>query len=155
MFKKKPFYLWCLTAAAALAVLAWHIYPRDMADLMVIPEDISVQAMYWETGNHCVSEEWASGSTEAKQVWELLHGTQYSKGIGLLMPLLDTEYLRDSYNKQEGAVILVLEDEQDQKYLVAFFRKHMNYTPPDGWLKSYLIPHESGMREKLAEMVAG
>ena len=42
MFKKKPFYLWCLTAAAALAVLAWHIYPRDMADLMVIPEDISV-----------------------------------------------------------------------------------------------------------------
>lgn len=152
MFKKKPFYLWCLTAAAALAVLAWHIYPRDMADLMVIPEDISVNAMYWETERSCISQEWEAGSPEAEQVWELLHGTQYSKGIGLLMPLLDPEYLTDrSY--QDGAVVLVLEDGQGEKYLVAFFRKHMNYTPPEGLLRSYLIPHESGMREKLAEMI--
>ncbi len=152
MFKKKPFYLWCLTAAAALAVLAWHIYPRDMADLMVIPEDISVNAMYWETERSCISQEWEAGSPEAEQVWELLHGTQYSKGIGLLMPLLDPEYLTDrSY--QDGAVVLVLEDGQGEKYLVAFSRKHMNYTPPEGLLRSYLIPHESGMREKLAEMI--
>ena len=152
MKKKKPLYLYVLSGALFLIVLVWYLYPRPMERLMTIPEEVSVNAMYWETERSCISQEWEAGSPEAEQVWELLHGTQYSKGIGLLMPLLDPEYLTDrSY--QDGAVVLVLEDGQGEKYLVAFFRKHMNYTPPEGLLRSYLIPHESGMREKLAEMI--
>ena len=153
MFKKKPFYLWCLTAAAALAVLAWHIYPRDMADLMVIPENISVDAMYWETERSCISQEWESGSPQAEQVWQLLHSTQYVHVPGLLLPLVNPDYLTRKYNSQQGAVILVLEDAEEEKYLVAFFREHMNYTPPDGMLKSYFVPVEGNIRDTLVELV--
>ena len=155
MFKKKPFYRWCLTAAVALVVLGWHIYPRDMADLMVIPEDVSVLAYVWESETDSFSRKWEAGSPGAKQIWELLHATQYSKGIGLLMPLLDEGYLHGSYNSQQGAVILIFEDSQGEKYMTAFFREHMNYTPPDGWLKSYFVPHDRELREKLFALADG
>ena len=153
MKRKKPLYRYFLSVAVSLALLAWYIYPRSMEQLMVIPENISVDAMYWETERSCISQEWASGSPQAEQVWQLLHSTQYVHVPGLLLPLVNPDYLTGKYNSQQGAVILVLEDAEEEKYLVAFFREHMNYTPPDGMLKSYFVPVEGNIRDTLIEMV--
>ena len=153
MKKKKPLYLYVLSGALFLIVLVWYLYPRPMERLMTIPEDVSVNAMYWETGTSCLSQNWEAGSPEAQQVWELLHSTQYIHTPGLLLPLVDPDYLAGKINRQHGAVILVLEDGQEQNYLVAFFQEHMNYNGPSGMLKSYFVPLDRSINETLIEMV--